>query len=423
LHVLALGCLAWQKRKKRVFSRLVINIMDPGPHKCSSCGKKIVREARLEPQLAKISANSYIATPPLSHGKQQHVRTMQQLQMIGKVMPKRLAFKEWAMHHALQSVDPGSLYGMYAHGEPFEVAEDVLENALEDAGLPGSGGGSWAELVMERGECLYDALQTPAPGAPGAPAYSVQAHMHALSNLYTGLQHMHAHKMCHLDIKPENAVLCVRDGQLSYKFIDFGLTTSFAGVKLLTPRFLGNPGAVYPPVTNIVWAVDILATLRRVESAPPPSAPWEPRGLQLHQSLSQDTKNLYTTYRVKGAEDRRRAAALAADVFGLARLTAFVYACLTGLAFVQAKDGSLRAESMYAEEVAGIPRPELAPSSQELGSLLADMMHMRIPSHGIARRFERVVKLMPSHIQPVPLNVKVSRVLGDYYDSPPTLTG
>ncbi len=440
---------------------------------------------------------------------------------IGKVMTRENANEEYAYAKRMLDIDPGQLYGIYPDMPPVRV---VPETAAASAG----GEGELAKCTLA---ALQPSLHSP-PGAvipEGEEAYQlvmqqalgdvtrvlgalhgkhtltqVGVHMHALRNLYAGLDHMHAHRMCHLDIKPENVVVVgpSKEAPTAYKFIDFGLASSMSELVLDGARTaLDYVYPAYPLVANVWWTLSpafqagaggggspgsrrrlpplVAAPPRepeeytrahhrlqreasrrisgRVSNAPPEALTVQQKQAQLKQQQKQQTqkqegarqpflsytedpfspllrartamllesfkpkyfkhewepafktfsvvyednaamlaayhpgKNRDTAGAVLGGE-ARLAAARATDVYGLARVTAYVYACVAGVRFSEARVAGAMTQEF--QTVAGNELQGLHAASRALGVLLADMMHLRIPDTAVLGRFDAVLALV-----------------------------
>ena len=370
--------------------------------------------------------------------------------LIGKVMRHADADAEYQLAERLRWTDPRSQYGIYpappVHVTQAEAADSAggreeLERcgpneavrALLDGREPDLPPPDQAyQLIMQR--ALGDVLVVLHPLRTQAPTLArVHAHMRALRNLYAGLEHMHAHELCHLDVKPENCVIlgASLEAPEAYKFIDFGLTMSY------TELFASAPGSglllqhvykPYPILMSMIWrefpeaavgmamfddhddgggAVefendifqtqarsarqrnrrdDIVSRLqeyRRLE----PFDWWEPRcDPPSAATLFGDYAEMLYAYGAEGATGAaaRVVAARAADVFGLARVTAYVYACVAHIAFRR------------RGEIEGDPLPlGLGMFTVALGTLIQDMMSMRVKDDAILARFDRVLQLLP----------------------------
>ena len=195
---------------------------------------------------------------------------------IGKVMHYTDALKEWTQLERMIDIDPGQQFGIYADGKPVHVIqaeaaasaegeqelrkcetvdaiESLLTNREENTPLEKKA----YQLIMTRAlgdvSHVVQALSTRAMSLA-----RVQAHMRALRNLYAGLVHMHANRMCHLDIKPTNVVVvgASEEAPEAYKFIDFGSAHSFTEL-LDAPHpyttALGQSYMFYPLVAYVLW--------------------------------------------------------------------------------------------------------------------------------------------------------------------------
>jgi ankyrin repeat protein len=369
---------------------------------------------------------------------------------LGKVMSRQDAEEEFAIARKLLDIDPDRVYGIYPDMPPVKVAtqsavqsaggeEELLKcrnKAVRQGilGLPpaashhspsgseggGDDDGEAYQLIMTRalGDLVKVLLEA---GGRGPPSLSIlNAHMRALRNLYAGLEHMHANRVCHLDIKPANvvAVGAAVEAPEAYKFIDFGLSASFQDI--MTPGVSEVLGYVYPsyPLIANIWWVSVQAA--GGEEAQPPAPVYDPdpfhprRRVVLHKFIEKmraeyerydwepdfmqfsaiytDNAAMHATYgRHEGAEARLMVAR-ATDVYGLAKVTAYVYEQLTGVRFAEQRTGP---EAVTFKTRDGWEELKLLSLvSTALGALLSDMMHMRIRDDAILARFDQVLSLL-----------------------------
>jgi ankyrin repeat protein/tRNA A-37 threonylcarbamoyl transferase component Bud32 len=360
---------------------------------------------------------------------------------IGKIMQYANAAVEYEQLKRLIAVDPAQQYGIYADMPPVHViqaeaaasaggasqlekcrtVEAVASLILNtEAGVPLER--QAYQLIMTR--ALGDAQNTlePLTHKPMTLA-RVHAHMHALRNLYAGLQHMHANRVCHLDVKPLNCVVVGASAEApsAYKFIDFGLARSYAELEAGVPdtTVLSESYVYYPLLANVVWQgygvgepradgeferevfeddpfqkrsasprvarlyAQLIAQLGR-SKAREDKPGWAPRFSTFSVVLA-DFDALLRTYGGQPfGSDARLAAARATDVFGVALVTACVYACLANVVFTEvAVDPKVRGDPL-----------KLSPVSEELHHLLLDMMHMRVRDDAILERYDRVLVLL-----------------------------
>ncbi len=400
---------------------------------------------------------------------------------IGKVMTRDEAVEEYAQMEKLLKIDAEQRYGIYAKARPSRVLAhqsassagglEELEKCLAPA--PGSDkrhrnlamehilyrsksipfGEQPYQLVMER--ALGDALHT--LGDSNKPRqhtlHAARLHLHALKNLYEGLQHMHKHELCILDIKPQNiAVLGASpNAPTVYKFIDFGLAASFADLKDPEQGYwLGNVNFVYPLLANVWWTPVPKPVLlsgaqpgqplgnatrsstggssqsRVVASAAEKSSDNDdhPTGAlefdenpfrawdkvsrmirhlksqmfwrvwgdfnQTERSVAEDNAAMQRTYGACTGADARLVVARASDVFALAHTTMFVYRAVSGVEFSEDADGNAVRHRVWGSRV-----PELERVTEAMGALLADMVHMRVKDDAILERYEAVLALIP----------------------------
>lgn len=89
---------------------------------------------------------------------------------------------------------------------------------------------------------------------------------HFVKQICQGVEYMHQHEIVHLDLKPENIMLCRRDSN-SIKIVDFGLARNLSKepggeVRTLcgTPEFVAPEVANYEPVTVAadLWALGVI---------------------------------------------------------------------------------------------------------------------------------------------------------------------
>ena len=357
---------------------------------------------------------------------------------IGKIMRYANAAVEYEQLERMLDVDPGQLYGIYADMPPVHVIQ------AEAAASAGGAGElrkcktveAVASLIsmLETGEplekkayqlimtrALADVEHTLQPlGQKPMTLARVHAHMHALRNLYAGLQHMHANQMCHLDVKPLNCVVVGASPEApdAYKFIDFGLARSFAELEAGGPltTVLSESYTYYPLLANVLWQPysvgapladgsfaserfeddpfqkvrkseraaaeykQLVADLSRIKARA--DAPgWAPR-FNSFSVLPAALDALISTYGcAPTGPETRLAVARATHVFGVALVTACVYAFLANVVF-----------SEYAVEPQGPGNPlRLKSVSEELHRLLLDMVHMRVGDYAILERYDRVL--------------------------------
>ncbi len=413
--------------------------------------------------------------PTCGRGLQGRSQKLPPERQIGKVMRYDAAWAEYRQAHRVEKLDPSHLFGLYpdppvrvlqeeaasSAGGPDQLMlgmdVDVVRALLdgEEPGLPHEARAY--QLIMER--AMGDLLVVLGPMRATAPALpQVRAHMHALRNLYAGLQHMHAQGICHLDIKPENCVVLGESPSRpsAYKFIDFGLSKSFAELEAApaTPSrqvILNRLYSSYPAVAFAWWrsfpAGGAASYRQRGESlesdSPPPPPPegqhvaefeddpfqtrsrshtqeqrmdktveliqnfhrsarkecWEP----LYRPYNRDTLKLESEGMLQlYAESEKTAgngqtqygprvvAARAADVFGLGRVTAFVYYCVAKITY------SYSATRFKENPTWGHDPLNLQHVHAALGQLVFDMMHSRVRSDQILARFDGVLLLFPA---------------------------
>jgi hypothetical protein len=430
-------------------------------------------------------------SPPLAHedpepcpdcGRAQQVLHSAQLlpaeRRLGKVMRYDEAWAEYRQARRLARLDPEGRFGLYpdppvrvipasaaqsaggagqlSQGKDLEAVRRLLEDDL-DAPLEAQP----YQLVMER--ALGDMVTAMRACRGAAPLLTrVHAHMHALRNLYAGLQHMHAAGICHLDVKPENCVAVggTLDMPGAYKFIDFGLTQSFAELAAATPStrqlLLSRQYSAYPFQAYAWWRTfpseepggstvtefeddpyqlvkesevqasrhaDTLDRIQKYQAGvkrefwDPLFRLYTPEALRLE---AQGMLRLYSSARTGGFDDRGRhhekeeqalqahqvqlqeqeqpfavgaearvIAARAADVFGLGRVTALVYACVANVTFKHSP-GHVRENAAWGDDPMG-----LRGVHGKLSALIYDMMRMRVKDDEILARFDLFLSSIP----------------------------
>ena len=85
-----------------------------------------------------------------------------------------------------------------------------------------------------------------------------------VTQMCAGLAHMHAHRILHLDLKPEN-VLCVSPHTNAIKLIDFGLARRHdpddpTRVMFGTPEFVAPEVVNFDPIGYITdtWSLGVI---------------------------------------------------------------------------------------------------------------------------------------------------------------------
>ena len=365
---------------------------------------------------------------------------------LGKVMNKTNAEHEYAIHQRMKAAAfYAQDWGVFADTPPARVKRD---DAVRTAGG-----------VAQITQCplLKEWLDNPAP-APEDHLYQItmkkalgdlsvldkyckqpptvanlQHHMRRLSNLYSGVQRMHAARMCHLDIKVNNVVLFGQstDDPTTYKFIDFGMAKTFDEILSTTPaqQYQDDPAStslnlryfVYPLVANVRWTAVVTATGGKgllpnyvfldnpfrdhrkfvVDKLVPLlkqktvyDAWWLPK-FKSWSVMDVDDKSMCATYGSgAGGGEARLAAARATDVFALAQVTAFVFACMAHVVFTEDDAGNVKFEAAPEQEVIGGMLPGVQNVATALGVLLSDMIHMRIADKDVYDRYEAVYALM-----------------------------
>lgn len=347
---------------------------------------------------------------------------------LGKIMlGEQLANNEYLSYEIVKKIDPEGKFGVYATdfkeiSEPQEKRDDLVRTAggweelqkcyalkdtlvnLKDAKKPVQ---SLWQITMPKAAGDVYKLLLPFNNQPCSVSRLV-FHMKALRNLYLGLNQMHAAKVCHLDIKePNTVVFGTVEDPIKYKYIDFGLAMTYSELAVYkatqSRHHLSRKYSYYPIVTNMAWTpyenewVDYFTFPLDAEIDNFVSQDdTYPRLKITRSSIIQDHQNVMKTY---GSNPNlvynRVATAIAADVFGLAHVTAWVYRMLAHVVFDE-EDITM---TFTPKKTTHHAIDELRPVSNVLADLLSDMMHMRVTAGSeLLERYDAVVSMLEEFV-------------------------
>jgi len=343
--------------------------------------------------------------------------------MLGKVIAgDKEASEEYKAYGLVKQADPQGKYGVYATGlEKLRVDNRLIETAggidevnkcppVSNAVFRPQPSLSLWQILMPKATGNILQLLHPYSFNPCNLSRLAQ-NMVRLRNLYVGLVHMHNAAVCHLDIKDINVIMFgTVDLPREYKYIDFGLAQSYVEIanrKAYNSHHLSLRYYIYPFLANLLWtpeddqwvdnfSIQMQPIKEKYYRQNPQLLEQDPyvKNMQMrntYASIKQDNDNLKNTYNCISLQQRRVAVARATDVFGLAYVTGMVFEKLAHFGYKE-NDNSMQFILKKLNERA---LDSLVPAGALLGTLLSDMVHMRIKDTNVlVDRFDQVLNLI-----------------------------